>query len=244
MKSGTQLAPKTSEVITAKRTGAVSTAPRRTRRLRSAISARRAAASVSPPSSGACAVVFEELIAGVGDRLPQPLDRRPAGVIVDRDPLGPHVDRGAINAGQLEQGPLDRRNAGGAADPTGTQRQVRLGRLADLAARADSHRLGYLFPRPSRSPRHRCRFLRAPSGSTRSVPWTMLMPQAKPNSPLRSGVNSTRGAGERGERAAHPEVGEDDAGGAVAGLLSIEDEAQRHALTGADQVRRVAALAR
>jgi len=53
-----------------------------------------------------------------------------------------------------------------------------------------------------------------------------------------------RGAGEGRQRASDAEVGEDDARGAIAGLLAVEDEAKGHALADADQVRRVAALDR
>ncbi len=53
-----------------------------------------------------------------------------------------------------------------------------------------------------------------------------------------------RGSGEGSQRAADAEVGEDDARGAIAGLLTVEDQLQRHTGTGVDQVRRVAALDR
>ena len=55
------------------------------------------------------------------------------------------------------------------------------------------------------------------------------MPQAKANSPTSSGTQLHRRLTERGQRAADSEVGEDDTGGAVAALLPVEPQPERHA---------------
>jgi hypothetical protein len=49
------------------------------------------------------------------------------------------------------------------------------------------------------------------------------------------------GAFEGGKRRGDAEVGEQNAGGAVAGLLAVEDKPQRHTALGADDIGRVAA---
>src|SRR5438445_12842314 len=51
-----------------------------------------------------------------------------------------------------------------------------------------------------------------------------------------------RGLGQCGQRPAQSEVGKYDPRCALAALLTIEDDPQRHALLYADQVRRIAAL--
>ena len=55
-------------------------------------------------------------------------------------------------------------------------------------------------------------------------------------------MNSSDVLWNAGQRLADPEVREDDARGAVAALLAVEDQADRDALLDADEVGRVAAL--
>ena len=182
-----------------------------------------------------------ERVAGVGDRFAQPLDSKLIGVVVDRDPLGRHVDRGPVHAWQGQHRPLYRRHAGGAADAAGLERQFHLDRRRHLPLRPDADRLGDGSGRVLLG----CASVAVRRGrldDQLAVDHVHPAGKAELAAAIRGELD--RGPGEGSEGAADPEVREDDARGAIAGLLTVEDQLQRHAGAGVDQIRRVAALDR